>query len=75
MRAVLDANLAPPAAYPGYLDLYPLAPPNKPTNFGLDRPVFSQFSDYLVSSSLVHQVHSYGLSPVVFPDLYEGFLG
>ena len=36
MRAVLATNLAPPAAYPGYLDPYPLAPPNKPTNVGLD---------------------------------------
>ena len=66
VRAVLAANLAPPAAYPGYLDPYPLAPPNKPTNFGLDQLVLVG-SRLSCSSSLVHQVLSYGLSPVVFP--------
>ena len=47
VRAVLAANLARPAAYPGYLDPYPLAPPNKPTNFGLDQLAFCRFPTIL----------------------------
>ena len=69
VRAVLAANLAPPAASPGYLVPYPLAPPNKPTNFGLDQLAFCRFR-LSCSSSLVHQVLLYGFSPIVFP-LYE----
>ena len=66
VRAVSVADLAPPAAYHGYLVPYPLAPPNKPTNFGLDLLPFVSFR-LSCSSSLVHQVLSYGLSPVVLP--------
>ena len=69
VHAVLVANLAPPAAYPWYLVPDPLAPPNKPTNFGLDQLAFCRFR-LSCSSSLVHQVVLYGFSPVVFP-LYE----
>ena len=66
VRAVLATNLAPPAAYPGHLVPYPLAPLNKPTNFGLDLLAFVGFR-LSCSSSLIHKVLFYGFSPVVFP--------
>ena len=46
-RAVSVAELAPPAADHGYLVLYPLAPPNKLTNFGFDLLAFCRFPTIL----------------------------
>ena len=69
-RAVLAANLAPPAAYPGYLDPYPLAPPNKPTNFGLDQLAFCRFPTILFII-LGSPSPFLRLKSRCFPDLYE----